>query len=116
MNVYPFNTLEKIQFEHSLEDCYRVVEALIGEPPRDRNKTINKLINIGIDPYMEINTDYSKTLIEEVYYLERIRSKKAAHLKAMVNRQISIKELVYFQAIARSLISSVIEKRACISL
>jgi hypothetical protein len=112
----PFTTLEKIKFEHALEDAYKAVEAVIGEPPSDNAKLCIKLENIGVDPHRIMRTDPKEELFESIKKLKRVRGRKAAHTNTNIDRKIQEEELMNYQIIARTVVICAIEAKCGFSL
>ncbi|MBD3305484.1 hypothetical protein GF348_03850 [candidate division KSB3 bacterium] len=100
---------EQTQMENALQNAFKAVEAVIGDPSKDDRKFFPKLKAVGLHPMGKV--DYrTKTPIHQVIRdMNLARDKKSAH-GSTSDRMISVCELMEYQACARHVLLSAIEK------
>ena len=95
-----------IAFENALQNAYKVVEALIGEPPKDDEALREKIESIGanpedlVDAHWSPKSGYCECLWETVKSMHAARDKRAAHVRTPKRRPLSYTELSMFQGAA----------------
>lgn len=111
----PSSQVERARVETSYQNAFKAIEAIIGEPPKDRRKLRLKLSRAGINPMEMVGyTLYGmkpakETLLKKIIDMQQTRDKKAAHGKTIIPRTIGYCELKDKQALARHVILIAIE-------
>jgi hypothetical protein len=52
--IVPKTSSEQTNFEDALQNAFKAVEAIIGDPPKDERKFFMKLKELGLDPQEEV--------------------------------------------------------------
>lgn len=95
-------------FEDALQNAFKAIEAVIGDPPKDDNKFFLKLRQIGLDPNEIVGFRNNKALHQVIRDMNAARDKKAAHGSTQ-NRSIYVNELLEFQTCSGLVVSAAIE-------
>ena len=111
----PKSQREKARVETAYQNAFKAIEAITGEPPKDKRKLRTRLIEAGINP--DENVGYNlygmkpgkETLIKKIVDMHKTRDKMAAHGKTKIPRAIGYCELKDKQALARYIVLSHIE-------
>ncbi|MBN1161456.1 MAG: hypothetical protein JXA17_05880 [Dehalococcoidales bacterium] len=106
----PFSQTQRAKIETAYQNAFKAIEAIIGEPPKDKKKIRTKLNNAGLDPDEEIG--YSlygmkpgrEKFIKKLMDMQKTRDKMAAHGKTTIPRTIDYCELKDKQALAQYVI------------
>lgn len=101
------NANEQSSLEHALQESFKAIEAIIGDPPRNDENFFAKLKSININPFETFGVE-NKPIFQVIRDINTARDKKAAHGSTR-NRTISTKELFIFQNCARYVISQACE-------
>jgi len=113
----PSSQADRVCVESAYQNAFKAIEAIIGEPPKDKRKLRMKLIEAGINPDEKVGYDLyemkpgKETVIKKLVDMHQARDKKAAHGKTNELRNIGYCELKDKQALARYLITSHIETK-----
>ncbi len=113
----PSSQADRVCIESAYQNAFKAIEAIIGEPPKDKRKLRIKLIEAGINPDEKVGYDLyemkpgKETVIKKLVDMHQVRDKKAAHGKTNELRNIGYCELKDKQALARYLIASHIETK-----
>jgi len=113
----PKSQTEKARVETAYQNAFKAIEAIIGEPPKDKRKLKMKLIEAGINPEEEVGCEIygmkpgKETVIKKLVEMHQARDKKAAHGKTNELRNIGYCELKDKQSLVRYLIASHIETK-----
>lgn len=99
---------DQTRFEDSLQNAFKAIEAIIGDPPKDDNKFFIKLRQIGLDPNEIVGYRNRKAIHKVIRDMNRARDKKAAH-GSTKNRAIYVSELIEFQSCCALVIQAAIE-------
>lgn len=103
---------EKAHVETAYQNAFKAIEAIIGEPPKDKRKLRAKLLAAGIDPDEEAGYELygmkpgKETVLKKLADMHQTRDKKAAHGKTSIPRIIGYCELKDKQALARHILLS----------
>jgi len=90
---------DQVRFESALQNAYKSIEAIIGDPPKNDNKFFSKLRAIGLNPHEEVGYDEKTELHQVIREMNFARDKKAAHGNTK-QRTIFVKELMNYQECA----------------
>lgn len=93
------NVFQQSRLENALQDSFKAVEAIIGDPPKNDDKFLGKIKSFGIDPNMIFGLE-DKPIHQVIRDMNDARDKKAAHGSTQ-NRAITVGELLVFQNCAR---------------
>jgi hypothetical protein len=100
--------LEQSRLEDALQNAFKAVEAIIGDPPRDDRRFRAKLVNEGLDPDMLVGYSTELPLDAMIRRMSRARDTKAAH-GSTPNRRITIVEMLEYQECAFVVVLKAIE-------
>lgn len=101
---------EQTSFERALQDAFKAVEAVVGDPPKDDRKFFRKIRKAGLDPHQELGYPDAMELHRVIRDMNEARDKKAAH-GSTKPRPITIGELLDYQACARHVVSRAVEHK-----
>jgi len=110
MSDIPSSQVERARVETAYQNAFKAVEAIVGEPPKDKRKLRLRLTERGINPdemlgYNVYGTKPAKdTILKKLIDMQQTRDKKAAHGKSNIPRTIGYCELRDKQELARHLI------------
>lgn len=93
---------QQSRFENTLEDSFKAVEAILGDPPKDDEKFFKKIESIGLDPHEKFGLE-DKPIYQVIRDMSNARDKKAAH-GSTPNRGITLGELLEYQNCARLIV------------
>jgi hypothetical protein len=96
------NVFQQSRLENALQDNFKAVEAIIGDPPKNDEKFFGKIKSFGIDPNMIFGLE-DKPIHQVIRDMNDARDKKAAHGSTQ-NRAITVGELLVFQNCARFMV------------
>lgn len=102
--------LEQNSFENALQNAFKAVEAIIGDPPKDDRKFFSKISAIGLDPNDPVGYATKQPLHKVIRDMNQARDKKSAH-GSTPNRTIPAGELMEYQACARLVLWTAIETK-----
>lgn len=111
----PSSHVERARVETAYQNAFKAIEAIIGEPPRDRRKLKMKLVSKGINPDEMVGYGLygmkpaKEKLIKKLVDMQETRDKKAAHGKTIEPRTIGYCELKDKQALAQYMILASID-------
>lgn len=111
----PSSHVERARVETAYQNAFKAIEAIIGEPPRDRRKLRMKLVSTGINPDEMVGYELygmkpaKEKLIKKLVDMQETRDKKAAHGKTITPRTIGYCELKDKQALAQHVILASID-------
>jgi hypothetical protein len=97
------------KFEDALQNAFKAVEAIIGDPPKDDRRFFGKLEAVGIDPNEQVGYRQKLPIYSVIRDMNEVRDKKAAHGSAQ-NRYISPADRLEFQACAEEVVLAAMEK------
>ena len=100
--------VEQTSFERALQDAFKAVEAVVGDPPSDDRKLFQKIQGIGLDPEEEVGYE-QRPLHQVIRRMNEARDKKAAH-GSTTGRDITVGELLDYQSCARVVVRAGVEK------
>lgn len=104
----PGSICERFTLENYFFNAYKAIEALIGDPNKNRKKFENKLLKMGINPNEKVGFGNDKnTVIDEIYRLNKIRDTKVGH-GSMRKDYLTYYELARVQYLSRYLIRNVL--------
>jgi len=96
--------------ENALQNAFKAVEAILGDPPNDDRKFFSKIKAIGLDPNEEVGRVAKTPLHKIIRDMNFARDKKSAHGSTQY-RTITVSDLMEYQACARYIILAAIEKQ-----
>ena len=96
------NVFHQSRLENALQDSFKAIEAILGDPPKDDKKFIRKIEAIGLNPNESFGLA-NKPLYQTIRDMNEARDKKAAH-GSTSNRHISVGELLDYQYCARLIV------------
>jgi hypothetical protein len=91
---------EQSKFENALISTFKVIEAIIGDPPSNKTKFQRKLRSVGIDPNELVGYRDKKPICDVIREMSRERDKKSAH-GSTSNREIAVANMLEYQACSR---------------
>lgn len=91
---------EQTRLEDAVINAFKIIEALIGDPPRDDRKFFEKLRAIGVDPLEPIGYRSAQPLHEIIREMNRARDRKAAH-GGTPDRSLLVVDVLEYQVCAR---------------
>lgn len=109
----PLSFFEQVRVEGAVLNAFKAIEAVIGDPPRDRDKLCRKLLSIGADPHENVGYDDEclRSLVEAVEQLRLYRDKGAAHGSTPWPRQTTFRQLNEFQTVAAGILWHAIDRK-----
>ncbi|MDH5696112.1 MAG: hypothetical protein OEZ00_05850 [Dehalococcoidia bacterium] len=108
----PPSQTQSTRIETAYQNAFKAIEAIVGEPPKDKRKLRVKLRNAGINPDEEVGYNLygmrpeKEPLLKKLMDMQQARDKKAAHGKTITPRTIGYCELKDKQALARYILLS----------
>jgi hypothetical protein len=103
-------SFEQLGFENALQNAFKSIEAVLGDPPTDDSKFFAKMESIGLEPDEEVGYANRIPLHKVIRAMNKARDKKAAHGSTR-HRTITCGELMEYQACARMVVWVAIENR-----
>jgi len=91
---------EQSRFENALISSFKVIEAIIGDPPGDDRKFHRKLRSIGVDPHELVGYRDKKPIHEVIREMNIARDKKSAD-GSTPDRSIAVANMLGYQACSR---------------
>jgi len=113
----PASQADRVRVETAYQNAFKAIEAVIGEPPKDKRKLRIKLLEAGINPDEMVGFDLygmkpgKEAILKKIADMQHNRDKKVAHGKTDEPRNIGYCELKDKQALAGYLISTHIETK-----
>lgn len=107
-SALPENSMVQEKRESALQNVFKAIEAIIGDPSKDDNKFYQKLNSFGIDPQMQVGFNKKDTIANTIREMNKARDKKSAH-GSTPNRDICVGELYNYQECAKLIIEATIE-------
>ena len=107
----PASHHDRARAENSLQNAFKAVEAVIGDPPKDDARFLGKLKGVGINPSEMIGYEKKEPIPEKIRKMNEARDTKAAHGKTPPGRSITYYELMDFQACTRHVVLIAINYR-----
>jgi len=107
-NREAINTLEQNSWETSVQNSFKAIEALIGDPSNNDKKFFKKLEEAGIDPLLLVGYEEKKPIYQAIRDLNILRDKKAAH-GSTPNRRIRLIEILNCQGCREEVVKLGIE-------
>jgi hypothetical protein len=98
------------RIENALQDAFKAVEAVIGDPPKDDRKLFAKIGSIGLDPNELVGYSNKTPLHQVIRDMNGARDKKAAH-GSTSDRKITTLEMMEYQACANYIVWAAIESK-----
>jgi len=108
----PPSHAQRASVETAYQNAFKAIEAIIGEPPKDKRKLRMKLSEAGINPDEEVGYELygmkpgKETVLKKLMDMHQNRDKMAAHGKTTTPRTIGYCELRDKQALARYILLS----------
>jgi hypothetical protein len=107
-DMVPTTSSHQTHFEDALQNAFKAVEAVIGDPPKDDRKLFQKLWQIGLDPHEEVGYRTKAALHQVIRDMNRARDKKSAHGSTR-SRTIKAADLLNYQACSACIVTAAIE-------
>ncbi|MFW6118903.1 MAG: hypothetical protein ACOC7S_01055 [Planctomycetota bacterium] len=104
----PRTTLTQTRFENALQNAFKAIEAVIGDPPKDDGRLFRKIRDVGLDPGEMVGYGRKMPLHEAIRWANDARDKKSAH-GSTKKRKISVLELLNHQSCAEHVIWAALE-------
>lgn len=97
--------------ESAFQNAYKAIEAIIGDPGKDRSdrKMKTRLQAIGLDPFESVGYLLKEPLLERFKRYYAMRDSIAAHGSGKMKRPIKMGEIIDLQAMARHILLSYAE-------
>jgi len=117
INATPVSRVELTRAENAIQNAFKAIEALIGDPPKDDKRLRSKIKATGLDPDEQVGWNIpeyglaSQSILDQVRKLSEIRDKRAAHARTGANRRITYFEMMDAQRLALEFILASAEKR-----
>ena len=94
--------------ESAFLNAFKVVEAIVGEPSknRTRQKLTQRLRGRGVDPEESVGYRFKDNLIDKVLKYHPLRDEIAAHGIGKIKRGLRLSEIIDLQSFARHLLLS----------
>jgi len=105
------SVLPETKVETALQNAFKAIEAVIGDPPKDDRKLALKLRNIGLDFQEEVGYGNKDKLGQLIRKINLERDRKAAH-GSTSPRTIRIVDMMEYQACARYIVIAALEHEA----
>jgi hypothetical protein len=111
----PTSLSETVRLQTAYLNAYKAVEAVIGEPPKDKRRLRARLAQVGIDPDEKVGfklygmTPGIETVLDKLLTMQKMRDKVAAHGKTHARFPITYCELKDKQGFARHFLLTAIE-------
>ncbi|HAL16492.1 MAG TPA: hypothetical protein DCP32_07000 [Anaerolineaceae bacterium] len=99
---------ERSKFEVALQNAFRTVEAVIGDPPKEDIKLHAKISAVGLDPSKLGGYKQKRSLAQTIRNMCDARDKKSAHGSTPM-KDIAIGELFEYQDCAHYIVSTALE-------
>jgi hypothetical protein len=94
--------------ENAILNSFKVVEAVVGDPPSSDKKFYRKLRSIGVDPLEPVGYRDKKPIAEVIRDMNVVRDKKSAH-GGTPYRDITVAEVLGYQTCAKYILMYAIE-------
>ncbi|MDX2267712.1 MAG: hypothetical protein NW208_06370 [Bryobacter sp.] len=104
----PQSAVVRSRYEDALQNAFKAVEAIIGDPPKDDRRLLEKLRLIGIDALEPVGYRVKEPIADVIRSMCAARDKKSAHGSTR-DRLIKPNELLEFQACAAVLVLAGLE-------
>ena len=104
----PLTHSHQTDFEDALQNAFKAIEAVIGDPPRDDRKFFAKLSAIGVDPAEEVGYEDKVAISTVIRKMNEARDKRSAHGSTR-KRTIRPSELLDFQACSEVIVMAALE-------
>lgn len=101
--------VEQTSFERALQEAFKAVEAVLGDPPSDDRRLFHRIRGIGLNPEEEAGYMHTRPLHQAIRDMNVARDKKAAH-GSTTGRDITVGELLDYQSCARVVVRAGVEK------
>jgi len=107
-DMIPRSSSDQTCFEDALQNAFKAIEAVIGDPPRDDKRFFSKLQEIGLDPLEEVGYAAKAPIHLVIRGMNTARDKKAAH-GSTGNRTIRAADLLNYQECSRYVVTAALE-------
>jgi hypothetical protein len=99
---------EQSNIENALQNAFKAIEAIIGDPPKDDGKFFSRIRSTGLGPNDAVGYTSKRPLHEVIRAMNEARDKKSAH-GSTPDRIITIAEMMEYQACAHLVVWAAIE-------
>lgn len=112
----PVSRKDAVQVESAVQDAFKAVEALVGDPPASDQRLARKLSEIGVDPDEQVGFDrfgngsHPETVISKIRKMKLARDKRVAHGSTPKPRTVTYYELMDFQECAGFIVSAAVKR------
>lgn len=116
INATPVSRIALVRAENAIQNAFKAIEALVGDPPKDDERLRGKIKAAGLDPDEQVGWDIPEyglarqSILEGVRKLARIRDVRAAHARTRANRRITCFDMMEAQRLALHFILASAEK------
>lgn len=106
----PVSKADATRAEDAVQNAFKAVEALIGEPPTNDEKLRRKLKEIGVNPEEPAGLQWhgkgpeKEPLTKKVRTLQALRDKKAAHAKTRRGAPLTYHDVMDAQGCAQTIV------------
>lgn len=106
----PLTTSNQTHFEIALQNAFKAIEAVIGDPPKDKMKFFKKLRKIGVDPFIEaeLTIETKKPIHQVIRDMNQARDKKSAHGSTR-NRAIKVYDMLIYQECSSYIVKTALD-------
>ena len=105
----PRTASHQTDMEDALQNAFKAIEAVIGDPPKDDRKFFDKLTNVGINPLEEVGYKKKVAISTVIRKMNEARDRRSAHGSTR-QRMIRPAELLEFQACAEVIVLAAVER------
>jgi hypothetical protein len=98
--------------ESSLTNAFKAIEAIVGEPSKNRteDKIKKRLILWGNDPSEKVGFTHKESIVDKILKCHTLRDRIAAHGIGKYKRNLRLSEILDAQSLARHLLLTKVDK------
>jgi hypothetical protein len=105
----PPNLRIQAVWENALHNAFKAIEAIVGDPPSNEAKYLDKLRRAGLDPNEFVGYQKKERISDVIRKMNVLRDKKSAH-GSIANRTLTVGELLEYQSCSQYVLEATIEK------
>lgn len=105
----PLTGTSPATFEDALQNAFKAIEAVLGDPPQKERRFLAKLAAHGIDGEQLVGHQDREPIRTMIHRMNEARDKRAAH-GSTPNRGLTVGELLDFQDCAEFVVRSELER------
>ncbi len=107
---YPETKELQVKAETALHSAYKAIEAIVGEPGRNKRRNEQRLQEWGINPYKRVGFGSRRMpLLSKLLRLQQLRDSAVAHGKRTRGKPITYYEIMDAQYLAQAVILEAID-------